>query len=357
MPRLLSEYILKGVYLGVLLFAALGDPSPRATVQLALFVGGGLVVALTVAAVQTLREGFRVKGRLLAFLLFLLLESPGLVYAGIILGLLLGAYSIHQRESDGWLALAAACGGALGVFFWLIRQISHRWIRLTVSLLLAVALAAGGLFWLSLEPSWLQSPESQTAFALRLLLGIALFYLLTFAGAAEESEIEIAGICAAVGVGGWMLAGDTPVAKSLSVLLPLGIYLVYTTRVLKGLRVFKHTVRGLNYANIGRYRPALVAIRRALELDSQNALARDPLAHASCHGFDPGGAGTRDACPHESRHVPGTRELIAAGIQARTGKATGSASSARPGIEPAAGIAPGDRLLAGGRADSRASLR
>ncbi len=103
MPRLLAEYVLKGVYLGVLLFAGLGDPSPRATVQLALFVGGGLVAALTVAAVQTLREGFRVKGRLLAFLLFLLLESPGLVYAGIILGLLLAPIrSTRESAIRGW---------------------------------------------------------------------------------------------------------------------------------------------------------------------------------------------------------------------------------------------------------------
>jgi tetratricopeptide (TPR) repeat protein len=277
MPPLLSEYVLKGVYLGLLLFAALEDPSARITVQMALFVGAGLLVALVIAAARKLREGFRVNGRVLAFLLFLLLESPGLVYAGIILGLLFGTYSIHQRESDTWLAVAVAGGAALGVVFWLLRQVSHRWIRLGMSLTLATALAAGGLFWLSQASPGIENPEFQRAFGSRLLLGIVLFYLLTFTGNAEESEVEIGAICAALGVGAWMLAGDTPTAKSLAVVLPLALYLVYTTRVLQGLRVFKHTVRGLSYANVGRYRPALVAVRRALDLDPQNTLARETL--------------------------------------------------------------------------------
>jgi tetratricopeptide (TPR) repeat protein len=277
MPPLLTEYVLKGVYLGVVLFVALGDPSARATVQVTLFVVGGLLIALLIAAARKMREGFRTNGKVLAFLLFLLLENPGLVYAGIILGLLLGAYSLPGRENDTWLAAAVAGGAALGVLFWLLRQVAHRWIRLGLSLALATALAAGGVFWLSQESFRLQVPEFQTAFGLRLLLGIALFYLLTFAGNAEETEIEIGAICAALGVAGWTLAGDTPTAKSLAVLLPLAIYVVYTTRVLEGLRVFKHTIRGLSYARIGRYRPALAAVRRALQLDPKNTLARETL--------------------------------------------------------------------------------
>jgi tetratricopeptide (TPR) repeat protein len=277
MPPLLAEYVLKGVYLGVLLFVALGDPSARGTVQVSLFVVSGLLIGLVAAAVQKMRQGFRVNGKVVAFLLFLLLENPGLVYAGIILGLLLGAYSISGRENDVWLAAAVAGGAALGVLFWLLRQVAHRWIRLGLSLALATALAAGGVFWLSQEPTLLRVPEFQTAFGLRLLLGIALFYLLTFTGKAEETEVEIGAICAALGVAGWTLAGDAPTAKSLAVLLPLAIYIVYTMRVLDGLRVFKHTVRGLSYAQIGRYRPALAAVRRALQLDPKNALARETL--------------------------------------------------------------------------------
>jgi tetratricopeptide (TPR) repeat protein len=242
-----------------------------------LFVASGLLIALVVAAARKMRQGFRVNGKVVAFLLFLLLENPGLVYAGIILGLLLGAYSISGRENDTWLAVAVAGGAALGVLFWLLRQVAHRWIRLGLSLAVATALAAGGVLWLARESSWLQVPEFQTAFGLRLLLGIALFYLLTFTGSAEETEIEIGAICAALGVAGWTLAGDTPTAKSLAVLLPLAIYAVYTVRVLEGLRVFKHTIRGLSYAQIGRYRQALAAVRRALQLDPKNALARETL--------------------------------------------------------------------------------
>ena len=68
-----SEYILKGVYLGLLLFLALLGPT---WTDLALVGGcllGGLVLCLAVAAVRELREGYRVRGRVPAFVLFLLM--------------------------------------------------------------------------------------------------------------------------------------------------------------------------------------------------------------------------------------------------------------------------------------------
>ena len=46
-------------------------------------------------------------------------------------------------------------------------------------------------------------------------------------------------------------------------------------KVLPGLRVLKHAFRGLSYARVGRYRRALQAFRRALQLDPNNRLARD----------------------------------------------------------------------------------
>ena len=51
-------------------------------------------LGLAVAAVRKLREGYKVNGRVPAFVVFLLLESPGLVYAGILLGLIAGAYTL-----------------------------------------------------------------------------------------------------------------------------------------------------------------------------------------------------------------------------------------------------------------------
>ncbi len=77
-----TEYLLKGLYLGLVLFAALqqAEASPAgswdslARVNLSTLAGLGL--ALGLAAVGKLREGYRVKGRLVVFVLFLLLESP-----------------------------------------------------------------------------------------------------------------------------------------------------------------------------------------------------------------------------------------------------------------------------------------
>src|SRR5262249_25988688 len=52
----------------------------------------------------------------------------------------------------------------------------------------------------------------------------------------------------------------------------------YTIRVLPGLRVFKHVVRGVSHSNIGRFRPALEAFHQALKLDPQSSLARESMA-------------------------------------------------------------------------------
>src|SRR5690242_1714790 len=100
-----TEYILKGVYLGLMLFAALllaaaGDNPWQTLWRVNLCTLAGLVLALAAAAFLKLREGFRVKGRLLIFLLFLLLESPTFVYAGILLGAVVGAFLAHQEGLD-----------------------------------------------------------------------------------------------------------------------------------------------------------------------------------------------------------------------------------------------------------------
>src|SRR5581483_5857388 len=66
----LSEYVLKGLFLGLLLFAALNAPDPSAVAGVGLWLAGGLAAGLAVAAVLKLRQGFRPGGRPLTFLLF-----------------------------------------------------------------------------------------------------------------------------------------------------------------------------------------------------------------------------------------------------------------------------------------------
>src|SRR5258708_33285713 len=98
-----TEYLLKGVLLGLLAFGALHTATAE-EVSLAVAsrpwigVGLGLVIGLGVAAWQKVREGYQVKGRLPAFLLFLVLESPGLVYAGILVGMAAGVLALPRHD-------------------------------------------------------------------------------------------------------------------------------------------------------------------------------------------------------------------------------------------------------------------
>jgi len=305
MRWLKSEYLLKGLFLGGLLFAALQEAAPpaadtpgpgwEAVGQVTLLMLGGLILGLGVAAVRKVRLGYKVNGRIAAFVIFLLLESPTLVYAGIIIGLIAGCTTLRHSAEDTSLWLTTALGGvALGVVFGILRDVRNRLTRLGLSLLLAVALGAGALVWLG--P--LQEPLQQLGipltfkhpladlelFAVQILLGIPFFYLLTFAGHEEESEVEIGAICAALGLALGMLLRDAPhpSMRTLPLFIPLALYGFYTMRVLPGLRVFKHTFRGLGYGRAGLHRHSLLAFRRALQLDPNNPTARNGYWNVHC---------------------------------------------------------------------------
>src|SRR5208337_3394167 len=135
-------------YLGLLLFAALQEPSLESVGLLALCTLGGLAVALAIAGYGKRRRGYQVKGRWPAFLLFLLLESPELVFAGVLLGTGLGALAIRNPETEQGLLLGTVGGGAvLGLGYWFVRHVRHRGWRLGLSLALAVAPVAVVLAW------------------------------------------------------------------------------------------------------------------------------------------------------------------------------------------------------------------
>lgn len=270
------EYILKGIFLGLLLLFALQEPSWWAVAWFAGCTFAGLAAALTISAVVKIRQGYRVRGRWPAFLLFLLLESPDLVYAGILLGTAFGAFAVRSPDQDHLLGATVGGGALLGLAFAALRTVRRRDFRLYLGLALAAVLV-GGLFYAAGEMGGerrfvLQDP---TLFGVQLLLGIPVFYLLTFTGHEEETEVEIAAMCAALGVALGMLTRDVPALQSGLFFVCILIYFFYTTRVLKTLRVFKHALRGMSYARIGRYREALLAFRRALELDPANSLAKE----------------------------------------------------------------------------------
>jgi tetratricopeptide (TPR) repeat protein len=178
----------------------------------------------------------------------------------------------------------------LGLVFSQLRDIQERRYRVGMCLLLAAALVAGAiyLFGYSSKLPFTDTPvaidgevtlESPARFGAQILLGIAFFYLLTFAGREEETEVETAVMCAGLALALSMLFRGRfdPSFQTVALVVPLLLYLIYTWRVLPNLRVFKHVVRGFSYSQVARYRPALLAFRRALELEPRNRLAQEGM--------------------------------------------------------------------------------
>lgn len=285
-----TEFVLKGVYIGLLVFVALQEPAPS-WAELGIVAAAilcGLVVFLGVAAVRKIREGYRIRGRRLAFVLFLLLENPGLVYAGILSGLLAGivltfyylrvASEVAPQPEGTLLGACAGGGAALGVVFNLLRGMRLRLQRLLVGLAIAGALTGGVITLIRYRPDLLEG-EQRLMLGSILLMGIPVFYLLSFASLVEESEVETGTMCAAVGAGLWLI-GDyyhSYSVLSLALALPVFLYFYYTWRILPHLRVFKHVFRGMSYASVGRFRDALLSLRRALELNPRNKWAQEVL--------------------------------------------------------------------------------
>ena len=297
MHWLRTETILKGLFLGLVLYAALDQaaaaPGDKIWVNFAwvnLSAVAGLAIALLVAAAAKMRAGFRVRGKPHLFLLFLLLESPWLVFLGVIAGLMFGIYRVHQGTWEDPLLLPVLAGGAgLGVVFCLLHQVPRRLPRLVYGLLLTAGMAGGVLFWLNQFPflgplpylitSLDQGQQVQTLFALQILVGTALFYVLVLAAREEESEADVAAVCAglAVSIGVYSRTFLDPETEAhvgyLFYLIPAVLYVGYAFRALPWLRVLKHTFRGLSFAQVRSYRRALQAFRRALQLEPNNKLA------------------------------------------------------------------------------------
>ncbi len=269
------EYVGKGIGLGLLGLMSLAEPHIQSAGLFFAATVLGLLLLLGETGVRKVREGYRVQGRLPAFLLFLLLDHPVRVYTGVLAGMLAG---VVVQLPFNWLVwwqapIALAAGVAVGLAFWLLRHLRHRYLRSGAVLLLGAAALAGILFWLT--GSGLLDESRRALFGLHVLLAIPLLYLLTLTGRAEETELEIGASCVALGVALWFLLPDT--ARLIAVALPFVLYLAYTNLVLRRLRVFKHLLRGLSYNELGRHREALLAYRRALQLDPGNVAAQAGL--------------------------------------------------------------------------------
>jgi tetratricopeptide (TPR) repeat protein len=284
-----SEYILKGVFLGLLLFVSLQKGLGWSdTGRVALWMVGGFVAALLLSAARQYKDIKGLGRNPLGFLLFLLLENPFLIYAGIILGLGGAAidYLVRLRATAAEqnlplppeaeiLGYCVLGGAVFGYGLGELRQIPKALYRLGITALLCSAV--GVILYYGLEyESLLGTPEQQQRLGVHLLLGIPFFYLLVFCGMAEESEVEIAALCVTLGLGIYLVQFPKNM-PGLGLLLPVGLYCVYTIRILRPLRVFKHALRGIGHAEVGRIKDALMAFNRALQLDPKHALARHGL--------------------------------------------------------------------------------
>src|SRR5437879_3390726 len=138
MVWLRTEYILKGIFLGLLVFVAVHEPDWVGLRTTALVSVAGLAICLGFAAYQKTREGYSPRGRPFAYLLFLLLESPELVYTGVLLGMAVAAFLLCRTQTDNWLLAGfAATGAIIGSALGLLRSIERRAVRIGVGLLLA----------------------------------------------------------------------------------------------------------------------------------------------------------------------------------------------------------------------------
>jgi tetratricopeptide (TPR) repeat protein len=278
-----TEFLLKGLYLGLLVLIAWQIPTQEELAWIGVYTAGGLVLCLSIAGWRKAREGYRIRGRLLGFVLFLVLENPGLVYAGLILGLAFGT-SMTFRERvppmDWDSAIPVAGGVVLGIALYAMRYVRDRRIRLWLGLGLIVVLSGGLAAAYYFQPA-LFVPATMERIGVLLLLGLPGFYLLTFASLIEESEVETAAMCAALAIGSWILVeqmqGVSPYMKALPLVIPPALYYLYTRKVMPTLRVAKHALRGMSYRQVGNTRAALISLGRALQLDPQHTLARQQL--------------------------------------------------------------------------------
>jgi tetratricopeptide (TPR) repeat protein len=279
-----SEYILKGVFLSLLLFVSLQKGLDwEATGRVALWLAGGFVVALVLSALRRIGDIKGIRRNPLGYILFLLLENPFLFYFGIVGGLAGAAveFLITQRNLLGGeealppeakILTYCLLGGALfGYGLGELRGIVNPLYRLGITAILCAGVGIAIYYWLD-ETGLLGDPDQQVLLGVHLLLGIPFFYLLVFCGTAEESEVEIAALCATMGLGIFLVKFPSRM-PALGTLLPIGIYAIYSIRVLQPLRVFKHALRGIGHAEVGRVKDALAAYNRALQLDPKHQLA------------------------------------------------------------------------------------
>ena len=280
MSVVLREYVTKGLFLGLWAYLAVVQPLAGDIGRVVAWAAAGLGVGLVLGAGQQVLRGYRPGRNPLGFALLVLMDSPFFIYLGLVGGLGVGlVVETNPPPTREWLGWFAVGGAVLGYGFYQLTKVRDwRW-RFGLGLLVGGLLMYLGFTYL-MELDGFDTRAARRELGATILLGLPFFYLLTFCGEAEESEVEIAALSAGLGLGLYLLAMEEtmPVLGNKAVLLlPVSLYFVYSTRVLPGLRVFKHNLRGYGYLSLGRVRDALLSFGRALSLNPQSDLAAQGL--------------------------------------------------------------------------------
>lgn len=128
----------------------------------------------------------------------------------------------------------------------------------------------------------LTSYQRRVNLGLFLLIGLPFLYLLIFVGDAEEGYSDVMALSSLLGVSLFLidLSGSVvTIGVYLAYLLPMALYYVYSARVMPGLRVFKHVLRGFSYLNLDRLREAIYYFRSAQSVDGGSPLARQGMVN------------------------------------------------------------------------------
>jgi tetratricopeptide (TPR) repeat protein len=292
------EYIAKGIFLGLWAYLALLRPDWAAFGRVLAWAGVGLALGLAAGVVLQFLRGYRPQANPLGFLLLVLLDSSYFIYLGLIGGLGAGVVfadpelaaadaalggvvggpgAVPPKVAD-WLLYFVVGGAVLGFLLYRLTQVRDWLYRVVLGGVLGAAIIYFGSYYI--QTVLALSEPAQRQFAVYLLIGLPLFYLLSFCGETEESEVEIAALCAGLGLGLYLVRLSSRLPEygdKLIFLVPLLVYFLYVTRYLPYLRVFKHVLRGYGNLHLGKVRPALVSFGRALRLDPRSRLAAQGL--------------------------------------------------------------------------------
>lgn len=275
------EYFLKGIFLGLAIYGALQsgmveDPQPVMFLKLNGIAWGGLLLAFIAGAISQRDQLMVGLKNPTAFILFIALENSGIIFDGVLLGTALGIFVVVPPDPR-LLVSCVGMGGALGISFFSIRKVKSPNIRLGIIFTIATSLCAAIAYFLGATP-WNENPlvlPHPNLFSIQLIAFLPLFYILTFCGVAEESEIEIGAFSSLLGLALGILTMEHVPLRTLGFLAPIALFFVYTMRILPALRILKHVFRGMSFAKLGQQKNALMAFKRALQLDPQNNLARN----------------------------------------------------------------------------------